>query len=493
LHCLQRTDHIIAISQFIKDNLGQLKINPDKISVVYNLPPINPILKKTSSHQENKTLQILACGRLTQDKGFDILLKALASQKNKDYRLTLVGSGPYQSSLDKICVNLKLTNKVKMVARVNPEQMSQFYERADLVVVPSLFPEPFGRVALEALSYSKPVIASRIGGLPEIVKDKLTGMLIEPGDTHALAQALTKLLADRTLCVKMGVVGRQDILARFNPHKILSQLIKIYQNIMPQEKSVITKEFLRTYYEKEGIRTSREEEMYANKDPYQTYWHQRLHTEIKQAFTKTPGTSFLEVGCAEGYYIKLYSEIYPQVKLCGLDLAESYLKKARNNVPEAQFVQGDAEALPFKNNAYDVVLCSETLEHVPDPKRAFSELARVAKKQIIIAIPGHTVFYQILKHLKLIRASGNQDAFQELGGGHLNDLNLQIIKKWALAQDFKVLYEKVDCFFPPGIAAKMHLPLKWLQRLDNISSKLPLVHNLGLVQVLILSKNKTNK
>jgi len=101
----------------------------------------------------------------------------------------------------------------------------------DLVVVPSRV-EAFGLTALEALALSRPVIASHVGGLPEIVRDGQTGWLVPPDDANALAGAMFEVFGNWPAALERGRAGRQDVTTRFDPAVILPQAVGLYQEVL---------------------------------------------------------------------------------------------------------------------------------------------------------------------------------------------------------------------------------------------------------------------
>jgi len=141
---------------------------------------------------EGEPVRLVAAGRLSVEKGFDVLLEAvgLAVQDGLDVRLDLVGSGPEHDRLAALAGSLD--GRVQLVPAQPRQALWQRIDAAQVLVVPSRR-EGLGLVALEAIARGRPVIASRAGGLPEVVDDGVDGVLVPPGDPRALADALHKL------------------------------------------------------------------------------------------------------------------------------------------------------------------------------------------------------------------------------------------------------------------------------------------------------------
>ena len=195
-HALSACHHLIAISAFIRRNLVAYGIPAHRITVVHNPAPDWHIPQKPRRKGE---YVIFAPGRIEEYKGFQVLLAAVAQLKNavspKKISVIIAGTGPYLPTLQQLAASLKLDN-VLFIGKIPYAQMPEQYARCDLVVFPSLWPEPLGRVPLEAIAAGKPVIASRTGGIPEIVTKK-TGVLVPPGDVPALTNALLLFISSR--------------------------------------------------------------------------------------------------------------------------------------------------------------------------------------------------------------------------------------------------------------------------------------------------------
>jgi glycosyltransferase involved in cell wall biosynthesis len=110
--------------------------------------------------------------------------------------------------------------------------------KAQIIVTPSISPEPLNLVALEAMALGKPVVATRVGGLPEVVVDGLTGLLVDPGDHKALARAMTALLSNRETAREMGRAGRDRAQAVFSGHRFAEMWRQIYRDVIDPSASL---------------------------------------------------------------------------------------------------------------------------------------------------------------------------------------------------------------------------------------------------------------
>ncbi len=171
---------------------------------------------------------ILFVGDLSRDKGIHILLEAYARLKDAP-PLVLIGrrcpDTPSEFPSNVIFLN-SWPHAAVMAA----------WRRCSIAVAPSVWPEPFGIVVLEAMAAGRPVIASRIGGLSDVVVDGETGLLVSPGDPVAVQQAFERLLADRALSRRLGQAGLRRV-EKFRAGAVIPRIEQIYQMITSQEKS----------------------------------------------------------------------------------------------------------------------------------------------------------------------------------------------------------------------------------------------------------------
>ena len=171
--------------------------------------------------------RLLCIGRLIPIKGHLVLLRALAQARASvpGVTLDLAGRGPLEPALKSYVRELGLEEAVRFLGFVSPVRHA--IEDAAIVVVPSLG-EGFGMVALEAMERARPVIASAVGGLPEIVADGATGIVVPSGDADALAEAIVALAGDLERAAAMGAAGRERALGEFTPDRSARRIEELY-------------------------------------------------------------------------------------------------------------------------------------------------------------------------------------------------------------------------------------------------------------------------
>lgn len=167
-------------------------------------------------------------GRLSSEKGIGTLIEAAASLP--DLRLLVAGEGPCREALGELALKLGLKN-AEFLGHVARDKLLELVARARFVVIPSIWPENFPYAVLEAFAVGKPVVASRIGGLPEMVEEGRTGLLFEPGDSVALAGKMAYLAANPALVREMGQNARKRVETEFDAATHYRSIKQIYEEL----------------------------------------------------------------------------------------------------------------------------------------------------------------------------------------------------------------------------------------------------------------------
>jgi glycosyltransferase involved in cell wall biosynthesis len=190
---------------------------------------------------------LLFAGRMVTFKGIDHLLDALAILNDRlapkpaassllppaaPAHLLLVGDGPHRASLERRAAELGLSDRVSFAGPQPHAELPRYYAIADAFVIPSTDHETFSIAACEAMSCQRPVVGTRVGGLPEVVRDGETGFLVPPGDAPALAERINTLLGDRALRERMGAAGREWTLQMFTWDRVIARMIACYEQVL---------------------------------------------------------------------------------------------------------------------------------------------------------------------------------------------------------------------------------------------------------------------
>ncbi len=207
----------VAISEYVS---GLLRQQGHESTVIPNA--INVENFKITKNKNNK-VKILYLGSLIRSKGAHILLEAI---HGLDVECELYGQGVMKEELQRAIQKNNLSAKI--FPPVLYSQIPSIYAQADIIVFPSLWPEPFGRIAIEAMAAGKPVIASAIGGIKETITEG-TGILVDPGNVQQLREAITLLMHNPRLQEEMGKKGRKVVEEKYAGEKVVKRLIAVYR------------------------------------------------------------------------------------------------------------------------------------------------------------------------------------------------------------------------------------------------------------------------
>lgn len=225
---LQNSDRVIAVSKFLKDEAVKLGIGEDRVSIIYGGVPVSEKQKKEFSTAFLGKRQIITfAGGLVWQKGVDVLLRAyeLVNEQRSGTALVIVGSGKQQASLERL--DSELGTNAHFVGSV--ESLCPVLEKSAVLVLPSR-EEGFGIVLLEAMDAGVPVVASRVGGIPEIIEHGYNGMLVERENHVELAGAILKVLNDSKLRSSLIRNAKSSIKA-FRWEKTAGEIDAVYEEV----------------------------------------------------------------------------------------------------------------------------------------------------------------------------------------------------------------------------------------------------------------------
>lgn len=219
-------DRIVANSEAVARMLTAYGIMP--VDVIWNGVPLRPARPPLASPPT-----VAFAGRLSREKGVDVLLRAFARVRETvpDARLTIAGDGNQRAELHRLIAELALAPHVAMLGHLSQAEVDRQMASAWVQAVPSRPPETFGLTAAEAMMRGTAVVASDVGGLPELVEHTRTGLLVPSGDAESLAVALRRILQDRALAEEMGRAGRQRALAHLSESVFVDKFVDVYASL----------------------------------------------------------------------------------------------------------------------------------------------------------------------------------------------------------------------------------------------------------------------
>ena len=230
---LQNADWVCCVSSAV---LAELKRSVPAIngrsSVIHNGVELPPVL---ADPVPVETPRLLCLGRLVPAKGFELAVSALASiaARYPNVRMVIAGDGPERAKLEQQVGQLGLSRMIEFIGWVEPHEVLSLINTSTAVLMPS-WREGLPTVALQAGLMGRPIIASRVGGLPEVVLHQQTGLLVEKGDSGAIAAAITYLLDYPERAIKMGQKARQRVQEHFIWERCVAAYDSLYRQLITE-------------------------------------------------------------------------------------------------------------------------------------------------------------------------------------------------------------------------------------------------------------------
>jgi glycosyltransferase involved in cell wall biosynthesis len=234
---LSRADRLACVSQAVACQFNDSK----RALVIYDGVPRH--IERADRHAARSSLGldsdrfvVALLGRVSDWKGQDVLARALAEPALAEIgAVGLIAGDPWRGAagemlrLEQLHTELDLGDRLRGLGFL--DDVGTILGAADAVAVPSTRPDPFPNSALEAAAAGVPVVAAAHGGLPEMLRDGETGLLVEPGDPVALAEALRDLADDRERSRRIGAAASADVAERFPPERMLERIQQIYDEL----------------------------------------------------------------------------------------------------------------------------------------------------------------------------------------------------------------------------------------------------------------------
>ena len=237
---LKESDRVIAVSRKTMEYVLKLGADVSKTSVIYNGVDTNffhPMNKEESRDKlglpKNKTL-ILTIRRLVYKNGLDTLIES-ASLLKQDYPHLLfivIGEGPSRKLIEKRVRELRIDDNIRLTGFVPEKLLPLYYNAADYFVIPSSSGEGLPLVLLEAMACGLPVIATTVGGIPEIIKDMKNGVLVPPRNPKTLAETISKFLSNKEMGLAIGEEARKTVEDKFTWEENIRRLQNVYDEFL---------------------------------------------------------------------------------------------------------------------------------------------------------------------------------------------------------------------------------------------------------------------
>lgn len=231
---------VVCISDFARSQLMAIS-DPSRwgdLHVIHVGLPVEEFTR-TSPPAPAADPRLLYIGRLVPEKGQTVLFEAVArlAERGRSVGLTLAGEGEIRPRLEVLAAELGIADRVEFLGAVGQDALHELYAEAAVFCLPS-FAEGVPVVLMEAMAMEVPVITTKIAGIPELVEDGRTGLLVAPGRADELADALERLLADPELAARLGRQGREKVVADFDCERSTAQLYELFGTLEPRRERV---------------------------------------------------------------------------------------------------------------------------------------------------------------------------------------------------------------------------------------------------------------
>lgn len=232
---LKKSHYITATSNFLKRSVKKLDSNIERTRVIpFGIDTAQFDYCRRSSRSK---MRIGIAKSLWPKYGVDVLIRAfyILSKSHDNIELLIAGKGEFESKYKQLVKDLQLGDRVRFLGFINHDELPEFLYEIDIFAMPSVSDgESFGVAALEASSTGLPVVATRVGGVPEVVMDNKTGLLVERRDIEGLAGAIEKLILNPDLREKMGRAGRAFVESDYRWESNLKAMSDLYMEVTGQ-------------------------------------------------------------------------------------------------------------------------------------------------------------------------------------------------------------------------------------------------------------------
>ncbi len=231
--------HALCVSAATRDRLVEAGIPVANARIIHTGLDVSHYVDGDPQRQrhDHRSLNLLYAGRLAPDKGIDTAIQATAKlvfgQGLQGLRLSLAGSGSpeYEAHLRRLVNQTGLADYVSFLGRVPPQEMPQLLQRFDVLLVPSIWAEPFARVILEGMISGLVVVATSTGGTPEVILNGENGLLFTPGDPEDLAQKVARVAEEPQSRRKLAEAAQRTVRQRFTLTKMMDEIEGFLQDV----------------------------------------------------------------------------------------------------------------------------------------------------------------------------------------------------------------------------------------------------------------------
>jgi glycosyltransferase involved in cell wall biosynthesis/ubiquinone/menaquinone biosynthesis C-methylase UbiE len=375
-----QVEYMVSPSKF---TIEKLSMKFDKKKFVH----IPTFVLKTEEYNPNQGKYFLIVGRIEKIKGIKNAIKVF---KDLNFNLKIVGksSTGYDDELKKYVKDHNQKN-IEFTGELFGDDLKKIYKNAKCVILPTKCYENMPNVIIEAMMYSRPIIASNMGSLSYIIQNGKNGLLYNPFDDDDLKKKINKIYNNEKLCIKLGKKAYEDVIDVYNPKKHYNHLIKLFKDVVDNKMNMTKnqiKEERKLHYEIEKkladkLRKADKEQrkvLYTklynklySKLPNHSRWNVKNNTKGKSKelnkqlkiinhYVK-PNMNFLEVGPGNCLVSKTISKTVKQVY--AIDVSDEVTRNIKwpNNF---KFIVSDGSSIPVENNTIDLAYSHQLMEHL---------------------------------------------------------------------------------------------------------------------------------
>jgi glycosyltransferase involved in cell wall biosynthesis len=221
----RNADKVIVPSEYLREEAVINGVAANKISVLPLFTNKNP----NNVYVKPEKNTILFVGRLDPLKGISEFLKSLSLIKRSTWKAYIIGMGEGMIKYIKMAEDLGIRDNIEFLKNLNYNDLDEYYKKASVVVFPSMSPESFGLVGIEAMSFGRPVVAFDSGGPRDWLVNNETGFLVKRAEVRELSDRISRLLGDESLAIDMGRNAMERVKQFYRKDAHLEKLLKIYK------------------------------------------------------------------------------------------------------------------------------------------------------------------------------------------------------------------------------------------------------------------------
>jgi glycosyltransferase involved in cell wall biosynthesis/O-antigen ligase len=234
---VERAEFVVCISDFARSQLMGLVDSRhwSKLAVVHCGVDTDALEPRETAPDDSYPVQVICVGRLVPVKGQLLLLEAVAelAAEGHEIQLVLVGDGPMRQQLERAARDLEIDDQVEITGALGHPEVVDRVSCADVFCLPS-FAEGVPVALMEAMALGVPILTTRVMGIPELVEDEISGLLVAPGTKSELVTKLRRLIEDPLLREALGKAGRQRVESEFSLQHSATQLFEIFERKVPR-------------------------------------------------------------------------------------------------------------------------------------------------------------------------------------------------------------------------------------------------------------------